>query len=43
MPNGQLMYDHIDLADMMVMAYLVIRDDISNFTAKIVTNLIGVG
>ena len=43
MSSGQLMYDHIDMADMMVMAYLVIRDDISNFTAKIVTNLIGVG
>ena len=42
MSNGQIMYDHIDIADMMVLAYLVCRDDIANFTRKIVTSLIGV-
>lgn len=41
--NGQIMYDSIDVADMLTLVYYVNRDDILNFIQKTVTNLVAAG
>lgn len=39
MVNGQIMYDDIQLIDLMHLTWLVVRDDLQNFTSGIVTRL----
>lgn len=41
--NGQIMYDSLDVSDMLNLVFYVVRDELVNFIQKTVTNLVAAG
>lgn len=41
--NGHIMYDSLDVSDMLNLVFYVVRDELINFIQKTVTNLVAAG